>query len=269
MADIHIVGLGVLNGDHLTLEVDAVLRRVNEVLYLDTGIATPALLEARCDRVTSLYHETYRAGASRSAGYQRAAARVIEAALDRSPVAFAIQGHPTVLVHAPSLVTRMAGALGLEVKVYPGISSLACLFAEQMIDPGVQGLQMMEATDMLLRRRPVQVDMPLLLWQVGNVETALHATRRSRPARFQRLHRYLLQHYPASHPVLAYFATPHPLLPSSAVRFALAQLPDHVDELHHGTTLFLPAVRQRPVQDPELAALLTDPAHLHQVTGQG
>ena len=42
MADIYILGLGILNVDHMTRETERVLRRCSEVLYVDTGVATQA-----------------------------------------------------------------------------------------------------------------------------------------------------------------------------------------------------------------------------------
>ena len=59
MADITIVGLGVANVDQITREAERAIRAANEVLYVDTGVATHTYLESLCPRVTSLFETAY------------------------------------------------------------------------------------------------------------------------------------------------------------------------------------------------------------------
>ncbi|MGE0385060.1 MAG: SAM-dependent methyltransferase [Gammaproteobacteria bacterium] len=264
--DIHIAGLGVQGVDHLTLETDAILAECNEVLYVDTGIATRAYLAARCRRATALYDESYAPGRGRVGAYRHMAARVVEAALDHPPVAFAMFGHPIVFAYAPFLIADMARLLDLRVQVLPAVSSLDCLFAAQMLDPSVSGLLIYEATDLLLRRRPLMPDVPTLIWQVGNLETRLHSLRPGAPGRLFRFVRYLLEAYPPDHELIAYYAAPHALLRSTSLRITLADLPEHVHALHAGVTLLVPPARIRPIADADLLARLDDPAHLDRIT---
>ena len=263
---IHVVGLGVLNVDHVTRETEAVLRSVREILYVDTGVATRAWLETLCPRVTPLFGRSYSPDVSRLDAYHRMAADVIEAALDHAPVAFAMHGHPVVGAYAPVLIRDAARLLGLEVRVLPGISSLACLFAELMLDPCVHGLQQYEATDLLLRQRPLLADVPAVIWQVGNLETRLHSERHSRPERFVRFRDHLLRFYPAEHEVTALYASPHPLMRSTVLRFPLGEITQHARELHAGFSLYVPPTHARPVVDWDLALRVDSVAHLQQIT---
>ncbi len=130
MADIYIAGLGVLNIDQITRETERVIRRSNEVLYVDTGVATRPYLESLCPRATSLFETSYEETGHRLNAYHHMAARVLDAALDHPPVTFAMHGHPIVGAYAPFLIRDMASLLGLEVLVLPGISAMDCLFAE-------------------------------------------------------------------------------------------------------------------------------------------
>jgi precorrin-3B methylase len=264
--DIAIVGLGLSAPDHLTPECARTLRECREILYLDTGVATRALLGGLGPPVVSLYEESYAEGHIRTDAYAHMAVRVIEAALDHAPVGFAIQGHPGVGVYPPVLVRDMADRLGLRVRMLPGISSLDAVFAALGLDPFVQGLQAYEASDLLLRRRPLQADVPLLLWQVGTVETRLYTARRSRPRRFARLVAYLLQTWPAEHEIVAFHGSPHPLAPDEILSFPLGRLAEQAERLHPGMTLLIPPLSLRPICDPELLALLDDPAHLARIT---
>ncbi len=265
-ADITVVGLGIRCPDQVTREAERALRRANEVLFVDTGLATEAYLRTLCARVTPLYAGSYVEGDTRLATYHHLAARVLDAALDRAPVAFAVQGHPTVFVNAPFLVRDAAAALGLSFRVLPGISSMDCLFAELMIDPGVHGLLTVEATDLLLRRRPLLADVPTLIWQVGTVESRLYTTRRNRPERLDRLVAALLASYPADHPVTAAFSSPHPLAPGARIDVPLRDLRECAPDLHVGFTLYLPPARLRPVWDGDLEAALDRPEHLARIT---
>jgi hypothetical protein len=267
MPEIYIVGLGIVNVDQVTRETERVVRECNEVLYVDTGIATRQFLESLCPRVTSLYETSYAEGAHRLDAYSHMAARVVDAALDHPPVAFAVQGHPVVGVQAPFLIRDLAAALGLSVTVLPGVSAMDCLFAELMIDPCLFGLQMYEATDLLLRRRPLQPDVPALIWQVGAVETRLHTMCRSRPERFDGLRTHLLRFYPPTHVVSAVFASPHPLMKSQVIPFAIEAIGRHAAELHAGYTLFIPASGIRPIGDQELLSRIDSRQWLQQITG--
>jgi precorrin-2 methylase len=265
-ADITIVGLGLVAPDHLTREAERAVREAREVLYLDTGIATNAVLSAISDNVTSLFAESYQEDGPRLDAYAHMAERVVEAAADHAPVVFAVHGHPLVGVHAPFAIARIAAERGLTVRVVPGISAMDCLFADLGIDPVVSGMQMYEATDLLLRRRPLQPDVPALIWQVGNLESRLHTSRRSRPERFFGFRDHLFQFYPRDHVVTIYFAAPHPLVPTVKIPSTIAELPERAGDLHAGVTVYVPPAFDRPVVDSELLARVDDASHLEQIT---
>lgn len=268
MIDIYIVGLGVTSVHQITREAEQAISASNEVLYLDTGVATRRYLASRCARATSLYESSYREGDHRLNAYYHMAAGVVDAALTHPPVTFAIHGHPLVAVYAPFLVSDMAKVLELSVQISPGISAMDSIFAELKIDPCVEGIQMYEATDLMLRCRPLQSDVPALIWQIGNLESRLHTSRVSGPQRFDRFVRYLGQYYPADHPVIAVYAPPHPLMPADVLRFTLGELPQHAARIHAGFSLYVPARSQRPIQDLDLLGRIDSIDHLNEITRQ-
>ena len=266
MTDIHIVGLGVASIHQITREAEQAISASNEVLYLDTGVATRQFLEERCERVTALHESSYVEGDHRLNAYHHMAATVIDAAMSHGPVTFAVHGHPLVAVYAPFLIMDMAKVLGLSISVSPGVSAFDSIVAELGIDPSIEGLQMYEATDLLLRRRPLQPDVPALIWQIGNLESRLHTMRVSRPERFERFVNYLGQFYTDDQPVIAIYTSPHPLMPAQVLRFSLSELPQHAAELHAGFSLYVPASVQRPIHDFDLVADVDNPAHLDAIT---
>jgi hypothetical protein len=160
----------------------------------------------------------------------------------------------------------MARALELRVEVLPGLSALDAIFADLQLDPVVHGIQMYEATDLLLRRRPMQNDVPALIWQIGPLETGLHSQRISRPERFSRFIGHLQRFYPAQHQVVAIYCSPHPLMPPTRLRFALEDLGRHAEQIHSGFTLYVPPAVGRPVQDCDLLTKLYSVEHLRSIT---
>ncbi|MBC8164877.1 MAG: hypothetical protein H7Y20_03265 [Bryobacteraceae bacterium] len=266
MTDIWIVGLGVQNVTQVTPEVERAIRSSREVLSLDTGVATRTFLESLCPRVTSLYDQSYVSDQPRVAAYEHMAIRVVEAALDHPPVSFAIHGHPLVAVRAPFLILELAKALQLRVLVLPGVSAFDTICADLRIDPIVNGMQMYEATDLLLRRRPLQPDVPAILWQIGPLETCLHSMRVSRPERFEGLVAYLCQFYPARHECAAVYSSPHPLIDPDILRFPLEELPGSAERIHGGFTMYIPPVGSRPIQDFNLLEKVYSAEHLQNIT---
>jgi len=266
MTNVWIAGLGVRGVEQLTRETERALRASREVLYLDAGVATRPYLQSLCPRVTSLYEQSYSEHQARLNAYEHMAIRVVEAALDHPPVTFLVHGHPLVAVDAPFLVLEMAQALELQVEILPGISSLDALLVDLRLDPVVHGVQMYEATDLLLRRRPLQNDVPAIIWQIGPLETALHSQRISRPERFARFVAHLRQFYPPWQQVTAIYSSPHPVLPPQILRFALQDMGRHAEQLHAGFTLYVPPALGRSVQDYDLLGKLYSVEHLKNIT---
>ena len=263
---IYIAGLGLQTVTQITRAVEDACRGSAEILYVDTGIATRTFLETLCPRVTPLFDESYARDASRVSAYHHMAARVVEAALDHPPVTFALHGHPLVAALPPFLVLELAAALDLRVTILPGVSALDALLADLRLDPVVHGIQMYEATDVLLRRRPLQSDVPAILWQIGPIETCLHSKAVSLPGRFARLIAHLRQSYPARHEVVAIHCSPHPIVPATILRFALEDMGGHAAEIHGGFTLYVPPAGARAVLDGELVGKLYSVEHLRSVT---
>lgn len=264
--DIFIVGTGVIPGLHLTREAEAAIRGSNEVLYVDKSFGIAELLGRLSPRITDLHVVSYREGTGRLDAYRMMASLVVEAALDHPPVTFALYGHPLVYALPPFMVIAAAEALGLKVKVLPGISSLDTMFADLRVDPCTQGVQMYEATDLLLRQRPIQPDVPCFIWQIGTVGSRIYSEASSKPDRFKKIKEYLLQFYPADHKMVAVYCPDIPLVPVSLTEFTLATIEDQATSLHQGVTVFIPPVQMRPVADPDLLTSMDDLEQLREVT---
>lgn len=263
--DLYIVGLGIKNLDQITKETNLVLQKSKKIFYVENGIGVDEYLKNICSDAINLVSE-YKENQDRMTAYRAMAARVLHAALHENPITLALYGHPTVFAYPPFLIKKVSEYLGLSVKVLPGISALDCICTDLMIDPGVNGMQMYEATEMLMRERPLLNDVPALIWQIGAIETTLYSQMPSKPERFEGLKNYLLKFYPPSHQVTSIFSSNYFLMPSTIYHFEIKDICDHAYHLHAGHTLYIPPSQYKEVADHFLASKIGDIEHLNSIT---
>lgn len=170
-------------------------------------------------------------------------------------------GHPGVFAQVGRKAMASARAEGFEVRMEPGISAEACLYADLDLDPGEHGVQSFEATRFLIRQHTIDPGALLLLWQIsqaGNIECVGFEADRGRLAVLvEKLSRW----YPAGTPAILYEAANLPIQDFRAEHITLAELPDA--RLSTITTLVIPpavdVARDRIALDA-LASLGRDPA---------
>jgi uncharacterized protein YabN with tetrapyrrole methylase and pyrophosphatase domain len=254
--DIAAVGLGIVGVHHLTREAHEIIRRCSEVFFIDTGYGEARYLRELCPRVTSLL-PLYGVGESRLPTYRKMAATVVSAAIDHPPVCFASYGHPLVFCYPTTLIRRAAHLLDLRFEVVAGISSLDTLLIDVDYDFSADGLQMHDATDLVLKQRPLQNDVPCVLWQTTSFTDASYRRDSVSSDVLAGLQRYLLRFYPPEHRVLMVFSSTHPALRSIVEPYPLGDLAARLSKGTQSGTLFIPPVQRRPVADDELLQRLT------------
>jgi precorrin-2 methylase len=249
--DIAIVGLGIIGVHQITREADETIRRCRHTFVVDSGYGVISYLQSICGEVTSLF-PFYEKGKSRLPTYRKMASEVINAAISDSPVCFATYGHPLVYCYPAILIQRAAKLLDLRVETFPGISSLDTLFVDLGIDAATDGLQMYETTDLLLRRRPIQNDVPCVLWQVTAIAESTYRTDRFSAEQFLPLQNYLLKFYPAEHQVTLVLSKTFPLLKSIVETYRLGTLASDLERGPQTGNLYIPPVRRRAIEDQQL-----------------
>ena len=263
--DIYVVGLGIVSVRQITREAEDAIRTSKTVLYVDAGFGVNDYLKTLCRNVVNLLPE-YREGLPRMEAYRAMAASVIEAALEAPPVAFAVYGHPTFFVYPSTLICRSAELLGLNVEVLPGISTVDAVCIDLGLDVGMTGLQIHEATTILLVKRRIDPQVPCFILQVDAIETALYSTMRSAPDRFRRLQEHLLQFYPPQHVLANVRSATFPLYASDIEPIPLSELPDRLAASGATGTLYIPPIEPTPIVDRELEVAVYDTAHLQRLT---
>jgi uncharacterized protein YabN with tetrapyrrole methylase and pyrophosphatase domain len=249
--DIGIVGTGIVGTHQLTREAEQVIRHCRRTFVIDAGYGVADYIATLCPEVEPL-GGLYEPGKDRLATYHRMAAKVVSAAVDRPPVCLATYGHPWVYCYPTTLITRAAPLLDLHVEVFPGISAFDTMLVDLGIDIASAGVQMYEATDMLLRRRPIQSDVACIIWQPTIVGDPTYPDQPATVEQFKPLQEYLLRSYPGDHEVSLVTTKTFPLLRSVVSPLRLCDLAEELVRAPKVGTLYIPAVAERPIVDTEL-----------------
>jgi uncharacterized protein YabN with tetrapyrrole methylase and pyrophosphatase domain len=261
--DIAVVGLGIAGAHQLTRQVEETMRRSTKLFVTDTG---SGLLEYLVELGPDVVDLGGAAGKveHRVMAYRRMAAAVVSAALEQAPVCFATYGHPTMFCYPTTLIRRAALVLDLKVKLLPGVSFLDAMLADLGVDPGFDGLQIYEATDMLVRRRPLQPDVALVITQAPMVANASNRPSDVRLDHLDLLQRYLGETYPSTHEVVLVTSAPHPLLDPEVNVVPLGSLAAALLASSQLATLYVAPVEHRPVADQALVATMQAPRAVEQ-----
>lgn len=218
---------------------------------MSSGYGITEYLKTLCPEVTNL-GSLYERGKSRLPTYRKMAATVVTAALMETPVCLAAYGHPWVYCYPTTLIKRSAARLNLHVEVFCGVSAFDNLLVDLGVDIALDGVQMYEATDILLRRRPIQNDVACVIWQSTIVGDPTYPDKRSEVAQFQPLQEYLQRFYAPSHNITLVVSKTFPLLRSIVKTFPLTRLAVEIQAAPPLATLFIPPVSNRPVRDEPL-----------------
>ncbi|WP_372909694.1 SAM-dependent methyltransferase [Salinigranum sp.] len=266
--DVYVVGTGMVGYAQLTREVESAFAESEAVYLLDTTGPTNKYIEEEFGADVYNLGELYEEGTDRRETYDRMADVVLSAAEEaQGPVTFALYGHPMIFVNPSRQVVDRGTDRGLKVDVLPGISSLDAVFCDAGFDPAENGLQTFEATDLLVREWELNPEVPAMIWQVSVVETTRHTERESRPGRFTRFREYLERFYPADHTAHLLQTAIFPVADSKDIPVEIGRLEERTEALNNGYyILYIPPVRERSVQNEELAEKVKSREHLEEIT---
>ena len=134
-----VVGTGIDVGGQLTPQAQAAFVGADEALYLVGDPVAVRLLEGMNPKARSL-HGLYREGKDRLTTYGEMVEAMLGPARAGHDVCAAFYGHPGVFVYPARVAMDRAREDGLRVRMFPGISSLDCLFAGPRARPGSIGV---------------------------------------------------------------------------------------------------------------------------------
>lgn len=235
--DVWIAGLGMRVGQVLPETIE-ILSASRKIFYLSHAPGVAELLGNCCNDVLDM-RDFYINDVDRLSTYKRIAATVFDAAMQEPPVTFAVYGHPLVLSVPSKILLSLGPELGLSVRALPAVSSLDCLQADLGVDLVADGVQMHEATDLLLYRRRLLPEVATILWQVGVMDVR---GERALAERLTHLRDWVCRYYPPDHAAVAVSSSVDATSGVEQFRFPLRELPDMAAYFHLGTTLYIAAI---------------------------
>ncbi|GAB2473960.1 SAM-dependent methyltransferase [Xylanimonas ulmi] len=232
-----VVGSGIRPISDLTLGARDQIIAADVVVYCVADPITELQIHELNPNAHSLYG-LYGNGKPRIDTYREMVEAMLTPLREGKRVCAVFYGHPGIFAWATHESIRQARAAGLRAEMAPAISSQDSLFADLGIDPSSAGLQTVDATDLLIRRRQLNPTMHVLIWQAECVGDDGFNFAGYERHNFPILIEYLQQTYPSDHTVVIYDASTYPHLPPT-IRSTTLDVVDAQD-LSGISTLYLP-----------------------------
>jgi len=220
-----IVGTGIESIGQITLQALSHIEAASKVFYCVVDPATEAFILTKNKNCVDLY-QFYDNGKHRMDTYLQMAEVMLKEVRNGLNVVGVFYGHPGVFVNPSHRALAIAESEGYKARMLPGVSAEDCLFADLGIDPSNSGCLTYEASDFLLRDRPVNMYSHFVLWQVGCVGVADFSFHGFDNNKLDVLVDRLEQEYGADHPVVHYIAAVLPSEDPVIDKLTISQLRD-------------------------------------------
>jgi uncharacterized protein YabN with tetrapyrrole methylase and pyrophosphatase domain len=153
-------------------------------------------------------------------------------------------GHPGVFVAPSHLAISLARKEGFTATMKPFISALDCIFADLGIDP-CTGFQMLEATDLVLRKRWLDTYSHVVIFQIGSIGNLKFSFKGLDRGKMEVLAAYLAKFYPLDHVVTLYEAPQFSICDPVIEEIRIDAL--HSKKLSGISSLYVPPLGRPPV----------------------
>lgn len=233
-----VVGSGIKSISHLTEETKRVIQSADKVLYLINEDNLKQWIQRETKNSESL-DSIYFSSEKRIEAYQALTTHIIEEYKKVSILCVVFYGHPTVFADSALNAVRQIKQDNGEAIILPAVSSQDCLFSDLEIDPGDQGCFSIEATELVLFERCIDIHAHLILCQVAN----FGRTDGKKTSSLSILKDYLSGYYPADYSICLYEA---PSLPTYPPRIEWIQLRNlELSAISSITTVYIPPIEKR------------------------
>ena len=237
-----IVGLGIKSFAHLTKEAEKVIMESDKVLYLSNDKLYPKWIKEVSKKSESL-NEIYFSEKKREDSYNALKDKVKMELSKVDNLCLAIYGHPAFFVQLTEKVSDCI-ADQYDFRVLPAISALDCLLADLVINPGHGGMQVMDATEMLVNKRYVDISSHIIIFQIAAIGlTGHHRCDNLMQGGLEILCEYLLKYYPKKHEVIFYKASQYPLMQPKIIRCFLSEAA--TTQVCEITTMYIPPLKEK------------------------
>ncbi|HII4560457.1 TPA: SAM-dependent methyltransferase [Legionella pneumophila] len=243
-----VVGSGIKSISHVTEETKRVIQSADKVLYLINEDNLKHWIQREAKNSESL-DSIYFSSEKRIEAYQALTTHIIEEYKKVPILCVVFYGHPTVFADSALNAVRRIKQDNGEAIILPAVSSQDCLFSDLEIDPGDQGCFSIEATELVLFERCIDIHAHLILWQVANFGRTDGKITNS----LSILKDYLSDYYPADYSICLYEA---PSLPTCPPRIEWIQLSNlELSAISSITTVYIPPIEKKAISNKYLKLL--------------
>jgi uncharacterized protein YabN with tetrapyrrole methylase and pyrophosphatase domain len=259
MTKIKLVGIGMLPQRDLTVGGLAALKASEIVLYSSFPHLRPWLeslglrrLEDICDR--------YVDGGKDVDNYAAIVEAVADAARAHRDVAYLVPGHPNLGVTATQRFLAMAAADNeFDIEVVPGVSSIDTVSMDLSLDLLERSCTIVDSNRLLLLRHQLDPRIGVLVYHASAVGTSRTDYRQPWATnRIELLQRYLCDTFGEDHEYHAVVSQTTPGVRPRVSGGMLGKLSEAVRSIDYGTTLYIPPIVKRGVDQGFLRLLDRD-----------
>jgi precorrin-2 methylase len=255
---IALIGMGVRQVTHMTLEAITVLRRCRRGFV--AGPDQEAVNRLREELATHLkpgdilpplvsLSSAYLPDRPRCQNYVEAAGLVLQAAQAERPVAYLTFGNPVTYDTVTQEILASARAGNVPTVVIAGVSSVDTVLSDLGQEAG-PGLQVFDVSCFVGAEVKPDTRFACLLMQVGVFGTNYPLTgREPRANALAPLKDYLLRLYPPGHPAVLVRSSTHPEEPVNILRVTVGSLDQVPASAPQGVSLYLPALSNPQLGD--------------------
>jgi hypothetical protein len=242
-----VIGSGIKSISQFTLEAVAHIEHADVVFYAVADPATEKFIETKNPNSVDLY-PLYDDDKPRHKTYTQMAEVMLRKVRQGHNVVGVFYGHPGVFVNPSHRAIAIARDEGFEAFMLPAISAEDVLYADLGVDPSRPGCQTVEATDLLLRDRPLLTDSHVIIFQVGCVGDMGFKFNGFGNQHFPVLVDRLAAEYGEQHTLTHYIAAQYPGVEPIVERYTIAQLrqPEIAKRVTGISTFYLPPKSVRP-----------------------
>jgi precorrin-6B methylase 1 len=251
-----VVGSGIRGPGQISLEALGWIKSADKILYTVDPVTELWLrkLNPRSEDLTVFYADDK----PRAVTYRQMAGRVLKFVRQGLEVCLVSYGHPGVFDTLSHEVIHVARNEGCAARMLPGISAEDCLFADLGVDPGRLGCQSLEATDFLLRKRPLCTSSHVVIWQIGCVGDVGYKMSGFDGRNLGILTETLQRIYGRHYQVILYQAAQFPVCQPSIQSVRLSRITkEHVSWL---STMYVPPKGELPISSKMATRLGLDVA---------
>lgn len=253
--ELTIIGSGI-ESISFTLGDEELLRAADKVFFCVADPATVVWIRDLRPDAFDLY-VLYDDAKQRNVTYMQMTEAILHHVREGQHVVCVFYGHPGVFVLATHRAVLIARREGHRAIMRPGICALDCLCADLGVDPAQPGMQTHEATDMLVRQRPPDTTLHVVLWQVGLIGEMGYRREGYINRNFSLFIEYLQQFYGDDYELTHYVASRYQTLPPVIEKYRLSELHDPVVQTRiTGISTFYLAPRDIAPPDLETAKRL-------------